>query len=61
MTLVSDEESASELIENHELIVLNAVTLAVSAVCFSFITYLLVFHAWLMQRNLSTFQYIKQK
>ena len=42
-----------------QLEILNGVTLALDLLFFSLVTYLLIYHAMLMNRNLSTFQYMQ--
>ena len=56
VVLVEDEQHFdSSVMEPRELVILNAVTLGLSTLSFIFILYLFSFHAWLIQKNLSTF------
>ena len=56
ITLMKNNERT---IEPFGLVILNAISLQLSLICLGFVTYLLVYHGWLIHQNLSTFQHIQ--
>ena len=60
---IDDKESKfeSNILESKQLIIMSSVALALVVFTLCFIIYLLQYHVWLIQKNLTTFEHIKIK
>jgi len=48
-------------INREQLCILNGLTLAIILLFLGLVTYLLIFHIWLVKNNLTTFKWLKNK
>ena len=52
------KDGEPKLIESHQLITINSITLVLSFASFLFTINLLVYHTWLIKKNMSTFMHV---